>query len=620
MASSMATSNHGACPAGCAAASCFPVVPDKGKTSPDGDPTLPAADSPQRRPRRRWGWWSLLALLVAITATAPTGWLPRLANSLIREYLRVRELSAIQVRVERLTPWNLRAAIQLGTNAPVSQIDCIDVRYSPGGLWHARLVRVEIDGGLLQFCVGSNGLALCGLPPDLDRLRPGASPVADEDAVPQTWQVGKVLLDNVTLRLLPPETNGLALNGGASSASPSWRRGVPPSRATSDPAPFDISLHASAVTDRQGETRFAVADYGRAGMLANGAVRLDTGDGWLVAVLPESDVQEWLRVAQWYVQDPRFQGSGLCAGNGGVTFLARMEQWRPALAQGDLFLRAATLLDDLSLTYDLRMHGVAQWEEADSLRPTISANADLGVRMASYKTVAWSDDRELPAHVSIALKLTPQRTEWECQAAARAVLSHEAAQACLPDGTVRVPDAPRLQLDGVFTSLDLASWAGAVEATAFVSQPWLPAGGMTFACSDLVVHVTASITNSQPAGVRGWVDTSGLTAAGSGEACAGEVDMACESHAPFDQVALTVTVRVASLTLPAGEVVFDNDEPVQATASASLLRRPDGGLAIGAARLEMAPWQAAVGNDRVGMPDRLEIRLRDRADNRAGKK
>jgi len=594
-------------------------MPDKEKNAPEANPTLPAADSPQRRPRRRWGWWSLLVLLVAISATAPTGWLPRLTNALIHEYLRVRDLSAIQVRVDRLTPWNLRAAIQLGTNAPVSQIDRIDVRYSPGGLWHARLDRVEIDGGLLQFCVGSNGLALCGLPPDLDRLRPGASPVADEDAVPQLWQVEKMLLDNVTLRLLPPETNGLASNGGASSASPSWHRGVPPSSATFGPQPFDICLHASAVADKQGETRFVLADYGRAGLLANGAVRLDTGDGWIVAVLPESDVQEWLRVAQWYAHDPRFQGSGLCAGNGGVTFLARMEQWRPALAQGDLSLRAATLLDDLSLTYDLRVHGVAQWEEADSLRPTISANADLGVRMASYKTVAWSDDRELPAHVSIALKLTPQRTEWECQAAARAVLSHEAAQACLPEGTVRVTEAPRLQLDGVFTSPDLASWAGAVEATAFVSQPRLPAGGMTFACSDLVVHATASIKNSQPAGVRGWVDTSGLTAAGSGVACAGEVDMACESHAPFDQAALTVTVRVAALTLPAGEVIFDNDEPVQATVAASLQRCPDGGLEIRSARLEMAPWQATVGNDRIGMPDRLDIRLQGKAGNCAEK-
>ena len=169
-------------------------MPDKTTIPPAVNPESSATDAQKCRPLRcrHWRRWSLLVLLAAITATAPTGWLPRLANALLREYLRVRDLSAIQVRVERLTPWNLRAALRIGTNEPVSRIDRLDVRYSPGGLWHARIEHMAIDGGLLQFRAGTHGAALCGLPPDWSmRLRPGASPVDDEETVPQLWQAGE---------------------------------------------------------------------------------------------------------------------------------------------------------------------------------------------------------------------------------------------------------------------------------------------------------------------------------------------------------------------------------------------------------------------------------------------
>ena len=546
------------------------------------------------------GWWCFLALLVAIAATAPTGWLPCLANAMIREYLGVRELSAIQIHVERLTLWNLRFALQLGTNAPVSQIDHIHIGFSPGGLRHARIDRVEVDGGLLQFRAATHGMALCGLPSNLVmRLRPGASPMDDEEVPPQTWQVGKVLIDNVTLRLLPPEDSGSSGNGGASSASPAWRRGAPSSSPKTDSEPFDVCLHASAVTDSEGETRFAVSDYGRAGALVNGAVRFDTGDGWLVAVLPDSQVQEWLRVAQWYVTDPRFQGGDLCAGNGGATFLARMEQWRPALVQGDLSLRAATLLQDCNLTYDLRLHGVAQWEDADSLCPTVSANADLGVRMASCPAFAWSDDRELPAHIIVALQLTPQRTEWECQLAAHAVLSHEAVQACLPPVAGVTTEAMVVQLDGKFTSPDLQLWGGEANAMAIVPQPRLTTGGMALACSDLVVHATARIADSACGVLRVRVDTFGLKIAGSGAACEAELGAAFESRAPFDLAALAVTARVASLTLPTGALAIDDEKPLQAIATATLRRAANGAFGFDTAKLQMSPtpmaWKSGTG-------------------------
>lgn len=571
------------------------------------------------RPRRRWGWWSFLVLLVAITATAPTGWLPRLANALIREYLRARELSAIQIRVERLTPWHARAVLQLGTNAPVSQINRLDIRFSLGGLWHAYIDRVEAAGGLLQFGASSNGLTLCGLPPDLARLRPGKSPLADEEDVAPMWQVGQVLLDNITLRLLPPEADGSRgrspsrgeTDSGAPSRSitnaPTGDDGRASSRAADSlPLPFDICLHASAVTDPQGETRFAISDYGRSGLLANGSLRLESGDGWLVVTLPESQVQEWLRVAQWYVRDPRFAGADLCAGNGGATFLARMEQWRPVVAQGDLSLRAATLLPDVNLTYDLRVHGVAQWEEAETLRPTLSANVEVGVRMASCPAFAWSDDSELPARANIALKLTPQRTEWEGQLAVRAMLSHEAVQACLPAASGLTTGALRLRMDGTFTSADLQNWAGEANAMLLTAHPRLSAHDVAISGNDLVLHATARVDNSKLVSVHGQVDAAGLLAAAGGVSCAADAGVAFASQAPFDRVDVAVTTRVQAVTLPAGKVVFDGDRPLELQARLALLVKGTN-IDVIPKKLNVLPWQARVAGVEVGMPKGLDV-------------
>ncbi|MEI6211409.1 MAG: YdbH domain-containing protein [bacterium] len=573
-------------------------------------PTDPARPVPARVrwPRRRWGWWCFLLLLVTVTATAPSGWLPRLANALLREYLSVRDLSGIQVRVERLTPWHLRAALQFGTNAPVSRIDRLDIRFSPGGLWHARIDRVEVMGGLLQVAVTTNGFTLCGLPPDLARLRPGASPLADDEDVPATWQVGQGLLDNVTLRLLPPEVIDGSRGRSPSLITTNASTGADgmASAQAGDRLPFDLCLHASAVTDPQGETRVSISDYGSAGLLVNGSLRLESGDGWLVAALPESQVQAWLRVAQWYVRDPRFGGADLCAGNGGATFLARMEQWRPVVAQGDLALRAASLLPDASLTYDLRIHGVAQWEEAETLRPTLSANVELGVRMASCPAFAWSDDSELPARANIALKLTPQRTEWEGQVAVRAMLSHEAVQACLPDASGLTTGALRLRMEGTFTSADLQIWAGEANAMLLAPSPRLSAHDVALSGNDLVLHATARVDNSRLVSVRGQVDAAGLLASAGGVLCAAEAGAAFAARAPFDRVDVAVTTRVQAVTLPAGKVVLDGDRPLEIQARLSLV--VDGtNVDVIPSRLSILPWQASVAGVEVGMPKGLDV-------------
>ncbi len=560
-------------------------------------PLTKSPTSAPLRPRRHWGRWCFLALLVGITVTAPTGWLPRLANALIREYLGVRDLSAIQVRVERLTPWNLRAAVCLGTNATVSQIDRIDVRFSPGGLWHARVERVEIDGGLLQFRAGTNGVVLCGLPSDLTRLRAGASPLDDEEFTPKIWRMEKVLLDNITVRLLPPEPGGsrgrspslsvennLSENGGGVSSRTVNEEEL---SSTSNQPPCEVCLHASAVTDEAGETRITVADYGRVGLLANGAIRLDTGDGWLVAVLPENQVQEWLRAAQWFIRDPRFNGSSLCVGNGSATLLARMEQWRPVLVQGDLSLRAATLLQDFSFAYDLRVHGVAQWEDAATLRPTVAVNADLGMRMASGPAFAWSDDHELPAHASLDVKVTPLRAEWVCQMEARAALSREAVHACFPPAVDVTTGALVAQFDGRLTSPDLQAWGGEVNTRVMAPQASVSVHGVAVSCPELMLQATASIAESTPGGLHGRIDATGLKILGRGIVCEADANASFEARAPFELATLAATGRVSSLTLPAGTFAFNEELPIRATATATLRRGAGGAISISAADLQM---------------------------------
>ena len=510
-------------------------------------------------------------LVAAIMATAPGGWLPAVANVMIREALRERKLSAIEVRVQRLTPWNLRASLQLGTNAPDSQIEGLDVHFSPGGLWQARVDRVEVNGGLLQFRSSTNGMVLCGLPDLTTGRRSGFTPGKDQVTIP--WRVGKVLVDHVTLRLLPPDQRAMVAE------------------------PFDICVQASAVSGAQGELRLALADFGHAGTLIKGEVRLDTGDGWLMAVLPDRQVQEWLRVAQWYVTNPEFHGSDLCAGQGGATILARMQQWRPALVQGDCDLRAASQRQDCHLDYDLHVQGRAQWDNPQNLRPTISAHADFKLRRAMCRARVWSDDCELPATANIDVQLTPQPAAWACRVAGRAMLSREAAQTCVPPGTVQFVAAPQLRVDGVFTSPDLRQWDGTAEALLRVAQPQVP-GDLRLVCSDVVLQATAIFSNSVAVGVHGWAKLGGLTWGGGDVRCAGEMTAGFETCAPFEDAAVVVTSRLASVTLSAGTLAIADGQPLVASAAATVYRAA-GAIGFGGLTLQVEPtlvnWKSGDG-------------------------
>ncbi len=511
-------------------------------------------------------------LVAVLVTTAPTGWLPRLANALIREYLRVRELSAIQVRVERLTPWHLQAAVQLGTNAPFSHVNRVAVHFSPSGLYHARIERVELSDGLLQFCATTNGLRCCGLPPDLARLRPGPSPLQDDDEAvsPRTWQVGTILLDRLTLRLLPPDR--LA-------------------------EPYDLCLQAAALAGPE-EVRIMLADFGRVGTLANGALRPETGDGWLVMTLPESQVQEWLRVAQWYVSDPRWQGRDLCVGNGGATILIRMEAWRPALCQIDFSLRAATRLEAINLAGDVRVHGIARWKPEDEGRPTLNAQADLCVRMASAPGVAWADDRELPAQAAVSVQVTPHRAQWDCQVAARALLSHEAVRACLPQVAGVYDESLGVRLDATFATPDWQIWNGAATAMLLDTPAgWAPRDA-SWRVQDLLVQATAYVTNSALAAVRGQLDGRWSTALGT--TATGRFCSALVAVPPFTVAHLTSTVRVESVTLPMGTLAWDDAQPLQA-AVAAVLRRSAAGVSVDDVQIALAPtplsWQSGAGEE-----------------------
>ncbi len=512
-------------------------------------------------------------LVTVLVATAPTGWLPQLANAVIREYLRARELSAIQVRVERLSPWHLQAAVQAGTNAPFSQVKRVALHFSPAGLYHSRLERVELSDGVLPFRATTNGLVCCGLPQDLARLRPGPSPLQEEEDVPpRAWQVGTILLDRITLRLLPPASQAAA-------------------------EPYDLCLQATALAGPE-ETRIMVADFGRVGSLANGALRPETGDGWLVLTLPESQVQEWLRVAQWFVREPRWQGRDLCVGNGGATILFRMEQWRPALCQADFSLRGAARLEEVNLAGDLRVHGVARWLPEDEGRPTISAQAELGVRMASAPGVAWADDREQPARAAVTLQVTPQRAEWQCQVAARANLSHEAVRACLPQIAGVYDEALGVRLDGTFASPDWQIWNGAATAMLLDTPAgWAPRDE-AWQVQNLLVQATAFVTNSMLAAVRGQLE--GRWAAGLGAIATGSVSAALVAVPPFAEAHLDATMRVESVTLPSGGLVWGDGQPWQA-AMAAALRRTPAGVTVEDAQLTMAPtplvWQSGTGEE-----------------------
>lgn len=543
-------------------------------------------------------WLLALVAVLAVLVTAPTGWLPRLANNRLRACLQARGLQELQVRIERLTPWNLRASLDLTAPGGASQVDRIDIQFTPSGLCHARLERVEIEGGLLQFRADTNGLVLCGLP--LERLQQLGAGRAPAGVAPQgfsnRWLVGKVLVDHVTLRLLPPVSGG---SRGLSPALSSDRS------AEKDTAPFDICLHASAATDPQGDTHLVLADYGRAGLLVNGAIRLDSGDGWVVATLPEGQVREWVRVAQWYLHDPVVSGRNLCVGSGCATLQARMERWSPVLVQGDLSLHATTLLPEYSCTYDLQAHGVAQWEHAKSQRPTVGLQADVGIRAASGPAFSWANDRELPACVSLALKLTPQPVAWECQAAAHAVLSHSAAQSFLPERAVQLPEAPSVWVDGLLTSPDLSQWSGVANALLLVPQPRWSAGDGVISCSDLVVQATAVLSNSAVAWVNGRAGTAGLRLTGNGVACAATLEAGFASCAPFERADLAVTARVASVSIPGGIVVFDAAQPPQLLATATVQRSTSGGVSFREAALQVAPvpvaWKGASGMEAAGV-------------------
>lgn len=468
----------------------------------------------------------------AVVFSAPTGWLPGLANALLREYLRVRDLSAVQVRVARLTPWHLRASVRVGAVTSFSRIDRVDLRFSPSGLARKRIDRIDVDGGLVQFRAVSNGVAVCGLPEGvLPLVWSSQSPSGETDADTETaseahrWQVGRMVLDSVTLRLLPSD---------------------------SQTDPFEMTLHASAVSDGQ-ETRFAISDFGRVGAMIDGAIRPDCGDGWMVAVLPESDVQEWMRLARWGLNGSRFRDADLCAGRGGVTALARMQDWKPTCAQADLSLRATTRTDEISIAYDLRAYATAEWKP-DSGRPTVQVHADVTVRSAACAAWRWADDNGTPAIAEGSLSATPSRDDWDCRFEGRAAVSRVAVASFVPPESGFSTDALRLRYEGAFRTSDWMDWTGSADGRVVFPRAQFATGEATGRVGEMVAHLSAGITNSGPAALRGWLDLSGLHAATNG-AWRNRADLLISHGGPDAD-------RPVSVTAPDGFFAATNREPL----------------------------------------------------------
>lgn len=455
-----------------------------------------------------------------------------MANALLREYLRVRDLSAVQVRVARLTPWHLRASVRVGAVTSFSRIDRVDLRFSPSGLARKRIDRIDVDGGLVQFRAVSNGVAVCGLPEGvLPLVWSSQSPSGETDADTETaseahrWQVGRMVLDSVTLRLLPSD---------------------------SQTDPFEMTLHASAVSDGQ-ETRFAISDFGRVGAMIDGAIRPDCGDGWMVAVLPESDVQEWMRLARWGLNGSRFRDADLCAGRGGVTALVRMQDWKPTCAQADLSLRATTRTDEISIAYDLRAYATAEWKP-DSGRPTVQVHADVTVRSAACAAWRWADDNGTPAIAEGSLSATPSRDDWDCRFEGRAAVSRDAVASLLPPDSGFSTDALRLRYAGAFRTSDRMHWTGSAEGLFVFPRARFTAGEATGRVGEMVAHLSAGITNSGPAALRGWLDLSGLHAATNG-AWRNRADLLISHGGPDAD-------RPVSVTAPDGFFAATNREPL----------------------------------------------------------
>lgn len=493
-------------------------------------------------PRRRQACLWLLLLFVTL-ASAPDGWLPMLANTVLRACLKAQDLAYVQFRVDRLTPWNLQAAVSSGRERMRSQIDCIDVHFSPSGLFHRRLDRIEVHGGMIQMRVSTNGLTVCGLP---DRLPSFNTGLEDADAPPAApWQVDAMLVDNVYLRVRPPGDSDRALY---------------------------LWMQASAVTD-DGELRFVAADHADSGLQANGAIALASGNGWLVASLPENDLRDWVRLAQWQrgnreedvsrqgvalppctngparagapprgvISEPRGRRADFCKGAGSATLTARMAAWKPTLVQGDVSLRATLRLPDASVSGDLRLHGLAEWEP-DSTRPRIRADFDLGVRSATAAGVFWSGDNGLPATLSAAVVLEPQKDSWECQVQGRASVAQDAVAACLPVQAGLATGAVRINFDGLLTTPDLRLWDGQMHARAVAPKPQASGPGWRVSAGDAVVDGTLNLTSSVPAEEHGMLVVSGIQAAGKSANCGGVLEAVFRAQAPFTNVQLAVTV------------------------------------------------------------------------------
>lgn len=474
----------------------------------------------QRSPaRRRRLLWCLLVVLWF--ATAPTGWLPMLANAGLREFCRARELPC-RVHVVRLTPWNLRLNATLGAPTARTRVDDVDVRFTPLGLAHRRLARVDIQGGMVQVQIASNGVRVCGMPERLPRVSTGMEDETEESAA-APWQVEKLVVDDLFVRVLPPRDTD---------------------------RPLDLRLHASAVT-QGGELHVAMTDQGDSGLQANGVFDALSGDGWLIVTLPENDLKDWLRLAQRQLSDSRWQSPELCIGRGGLTASARFVNWHPMLAQADLAARAASKLPGAALSGDLRLHVFAKWEGEDE-RPEVNVDADVGVRSAAFGGFFWAGDNGPPASARLALTLSPRSADWQCRIDGQATVSRDAVAALLPPASGMAPIPLRITVDGALDSADLSAWDGDIHARLLAETFHWQRQTLTADAQSVAADATLKITNSIAGAIRGGIDVSGLIARAPGASVAGEIAGAFAGDVAAGLACGALTTRVAQVSLAAG--------------------------------------------------------------------
>ena len=92
-------------------------------------------------------WVPILAALLWLTVTFPTGWGPRLAGAVVRHFLPHGDGYENEIDVERITPYGVKVGrVRLGGLPTMPSFEAAELRFTPGGLLHKRIESAKVSG------------------------------------------------------------------------------------------------------------------------------------------------------------------------------------------------------------------------------------------------------------------------------------------------------------------------------------------------------------------------------------------------------------------------------------------------------------------------------------------